>query len=279
MSRHQSHHDRMGSWHRAASAQEVVGSWRPPKLLRRDASTNRLGSKSVRWLCQAWPLAHDHMAGSHGEKSVLAIWPVCGSCRASGLLARRQSAEEWLLIEWPDGEEEPIKILVSTLPEDARSVSSSTLPSCDGGSNRDYQELKQEVGLGHFEDGEGGGFHHHATLCIAGYGFLISERETIPPQQIVPPGCSRNLPYAKVTSPEHPPLRPERHVPTRLQQCDGRLVASSHDAIALPMLPARTDTEICDTVRLNGFEQFGLTSGRAMSWRPRTSSDCRRRGW
>ncbi len=46
---------------------------------------------------------------------------------------------------------------------------------------RDYQELKQEVGLGHYEGRGWRGFHHHATLCIAAYGFLISERETIPP--------------------------------------------------------------------------------------------------
>ena len=42
-------------------------------------------------------------------------------------------------------------------------------------------ELKQEVGLGHFEGRGWRGFHHHATLCIAAYQFLISERETIPP--------------------------------------------------------------------------------------------------
>ena len=46
---------------------------------------------------------------------------------------------------------------------------------------RDYQELKQEVGLGHFEGRGWRGFHHHATMCIATYGFLVSERETIPP--------------------------------------------------------------------------------------------------
>ena len=62
----------------------------------------------------------------------------------------------------------------------------------------------------------GRGFHHHATLCIAAYGFLLSERETIPPQEIMPPRSSRNLPYAKVTSPEDPPLRPERHVPNSI---------------------------------------------------------------
>jgi hypothetical protein len=46
---------------------------------------------------------------------------------------------------------------------------------------RDYQDLKQEIGLGHYEGRGWRGFHHHGTLCIAAYGFLISERETIPP--------------------------------------------------------------------------------------------------
>jgi len=46
---------------------------------------------------------------------------------------------------------------------------------------RDYQELKQEIGLDHYEGRGWRGFHHHATLCIAAYGFLISQREKIPP--------------------------------------------------------------------------------------------------
>src|SRR5258708_513671 len=46
---------------------------------------------------------------------------------------------------------------------------------------RDYEELKQEAGLGQYEGRGWRGFHHHGTMCIAAYGFLISERETIPP--------------------------------------------------------------------------------------------------
>jgi hypothetical protein len=46
---------------------------------------------------------------------------------------------------------------------------------------RDCLELKQEVGLCHYEGHGWRGFHHHATLCIAAYGFLISEKETFPP--------------------------------------------------------------------------------------------------
>jgi SRSO17 transposase len=90
--------------------------------------------------------------------------------------------EEWLLIEWPDGAKEPIKYWLSTLP------GNNTLRLVDFAKmrwriERDYQELKQEVGLGHFEGRGWRGFHHHATLCIAAYGFLISERETLPPSR------------------------------------------------------------------------------------------------
>ncbi len=41
---------------------------------------------------------------------------------------------------------------------------------------RDYQELKQDFGLGHYEGRGWRGFHHHATLCIAAYAFLLTER-------------------------------------------------------------------------------------------------------
>ena len=89
--------------------------------------------------------------------------------------------EEWLLIEWPAGEAEPTKYWLSTLPEDITLHRLVHFAKLRWRIERDYQELKQEVGLGHFEGRGWRGFHHHATLCIAAYGFLISERETIPP--------------------------------------------------------------------------------------------------
>jgi len=88
---------------------------------------------------------------------------------------------EWLLIEWPDGEAAPTKYWLSTLPEDVTFRKLVGLAKLRWRIERDYQELKQEVGLGHFEGRGWLGFHHHATMSIAAYGFLISERETIPP--------------------------------------------------------------------------------------------------
>ena len=89
--------------------------------------------------------------------------------------------EEWLLIEWPEGEKEPTKYWLSTLPEDIGFERLVELAKLRWRIERDYQELKQELGLGHFEGRGWRGFHHHATLCIAAYGFLVAERVRIPP--------------------------------------------------------------------------------------------------
>jgi len=89
--------------------------------------------------------------------------------------------EEWLLIEWPKGEDAPTKYWLSTLPEEISFRDLVDTAKLRWRIERDYQELKQEVGLGHYEGRGWRGFHHHATLCIAAYGFLVSERETIPP--------------------------------------------------------------------------------------------------
>jgi SRSO17 transposase len=90
-------------------------------------------------------------------------------------------AKEWLLIEWPEGEDAPTKYWLSTLPNSISFRDLVDAAKLRWRVERDYQELKQEVGLGHFEGRGWPGFHHHATLCIATYGFLISEREMIPP--------------------------------------------------------------------------------------------------
>ncbi len=90
-------------------------------------------------------------------------------------------SQEWLLIEWPEGEPEPTKYWFSTLPANISFRELVDFAKLRWRIERDYQELKQEVGLGHYEGRGWRGFHHHATMCIAAYGFLISERETIPP--------------------------------------------------------------------------------------------------
>lgn len=87
-----------------------------------------------------------------------------------------QRAEEWLLIEWPEGDTEPLKYFLSTAPSDATLEQIVFVTKMRWRIERDYQELKQEFGLGHYEGRGWLGFHHHATLCIAAYGFLITQR-------------------------------------------------------------------------------------------------------
>jgi SRSO17 transposase len=113
------------------------------------------------WLSSRFTRLRVHVASSHDRPEKL--------------------AKEWLLIEWPEGEKEPTKYWLSTLPKNIPFRNLIDAVKLRWRIERDYQELKQEVGLGHFEGRGWRGFHHHATLCIATYGFLISERETIPP--------------------------------------------------------------------------------------------------
>jgi SRSO17 transposase len=106
-----------------------------------------------------------------------------------------------LLIEWPKGEKEPTKYWLSTLPENTAFPRLVYFAKLRWRIERDYQDLKQEVGLDHFEGRGWRGFHHHATLCIAAYGFLISEREAIPPSR----PCSTALLAAPTISERYRP--------------------------------------------------------------------------
>ena len=102
--------------------------------------------------------------------------------------------QEWLLIEWPESEAAPTQYWLSTLPAKVGFKRMVNIAKLRWRIERDYQELKQEVGLGHFEGRGWRGFHHHATMCIAAYGFLISERGTIPPSEPRPAGFFQTPP-------------------------------------------------------------------------------------
>ena len=88
----------------------------------------------------------------------------------------RPRDEEWLIIEWAEGADEPAHYWFSNLP---RRIAWQAMAATVMGRwriERDYEELKQELGLGHYEGRNWRGFHHHASLCIAAYGFLTLER-------------------------------------------------------------------------------------------------------
>jgi SRSO17 transposase len=157
------------------------GRGRPPSRLRRDAEHSPVSVKDLALGLpkRAWRTIEWREGSAQALSSRFARVRV----RAARRDERRHQArpEEWLLIEWPKGENEPTKYWLATLPEDITFRHLVYFAKLRWRIERDYQELKQEVGLGHFEGRGWRGFHHHATLCVAAYGFLISERETIPP--------------------------------------------------------------------------------------------------
>ena len=105
--------------------------------------------------------------------------------------------EEWLLIEWPKKESEPTKYWLSTLPATTSLKSLVKMAKHRWIIERDYEELKQELGLGHYEGRGWRGFHHHAILCIAAYGFLVSERNRFSP--------SARAGHVRLSAPSPPP--------------------------------------------------------------------------
>ena len=157
------------------------GRGRPPTRLRRDAEHHPVAVKALAlalpadaWNTVTWREgSNDDMTSRFAR---VRVRPAYQDYKRTA-----PHPEEWLLVEWPEGEAEPTKHWFSTLPHDISLAEMVDLTKLRWRIERDYQDLKQEVGLGHYEGRGWRGFHHHATLCIAAYGFLISERETIPP--------------------------------------------------------------------------------------------------
>jgi SRSO17 transposase len=88
---------------------------------------------------------------------------------------------EWLLIEWPISEPKPIKYWLCNLPVGTRIAKIVNLAQMRWRIERDYEELKGELGLDHYEGRGWLGFHHHGALCIAAYAFLTAERARLSP--------------------------------------------------------------------------------------------------
>ena len=91
--------------------------------------------------------------------------------------------EEWLLCEWPQGEKAPTKHWLSTLPAATSTRALVRMAKLRWRVERDYQELKGELGLDHYEGRTWRGFHHHATLCAIAHGFLALQRALFPPEE------------------------------------------------------------------------------------------------
>jgi SRSO17 transposase len=170
------------------------GRGRPPKLLRRDAEHQPLAAAKLAMVLP--PEAWRRVSWREGTAGRLASRFAAVRVRPAHRDTDRAQprAEEWLLVEWAEGEKEPTKYWLSTLHEATGLEELVASAKLCWRIERDFEELKQELGLGHFEGRGWRGFHHHAALCIAAYGFLVVER-----CRFSPPGWRPRL-----TVPERP---------------------------------------------------------------------------
>jgi SRSO17 transposase len=157
------------------------GRGRPSTRVRHSADHKPISAKALAQALpeQAWQTITWREGGNatlSGRFAAVRVRPAHRDVKRS-----EARAEEWFMVEWPEGDAAPAKYWFSTLPADVALEAIVAITKRRWRIERDYQDLKQEIGLGHYEGRGWRGFHHHATLCIAAYGFLISERSAIPP--------------------------------------------------------------------------------------------------
>lgn len=152
------------------------GRGRPPKLLRRDLAHRPLAVREL--ALQLPPTAYRTVRWREGSAGMLRSRFAALRVRSAhrDYWRARPHGEQWLLIEWPKASAEPIKYWLSNLPATTALRELVRIAKLRWRIEHDFLELKQELGLNHFEGRSWRGFHHHATLCIAAYGFLVAER-------------------------------------------------------------------------------------------------------
>ena len=152
------------------------GMGRPPVMPRRTAKRQPVNVKA---LAQGLPdSAYHHISWREGSNERLSgrFAAVRVRCAGGNLGKARLLPRQWLLIEWPADQAEPEKYYLSTLPETAALNDLVCAAHIRWRIERDYQDLKQDLGLGHYEGRGWRGFHHLASLSLAAYGFLMAQR-------------------------------------------------------------------------------------------------------
>ena len=141
------------------------------------------------------------------------------------------------VIEWPTDHDQPIEYWLSTLGERTPLQTLVTTIMRRWRIERDYQELKSELGLAQYEGRSWLGFHHHAALCVTAYGFLLLQQGTFPPH---PPAFGyRNLPYPAISSRGALPIRTVRHKSDSIATKRAFLIAA--------LVPTRPHCPVCRT--------------------------------
>jgi SRSO17 transposase len=210
------------------TGEEVVLS-APPAWAVRPAPASRRGRKPARWYLTpetptpiavqalAQTLERTRVTWRAGAKGPLAgefawmrIWPAPGwqNGRAATKVPDPAAEGRWLLVDWrADGS---VKYAISNLPEDAAMAEGLALWKQRWQVEQGYQQLKEELGLDHFEGRSWIGFHHHAALTFLAYGFLALERQREHHPVLAPSEDPTQLPPFHRTGPRHRRTLPDR---------------------------------------------------------------------
>jgi SRSO17 transposase len=117
----------------------------------------------------------------HSRFLALRVRPANIKLRRAAHAAGEELPLRWLLCEWPADKDEPVKYWLSNLPPDTALRQLVRLAKLRWRIEHDYRELKDALGLDHFEGRSFRGWHHHTTLVSVAHGFLTLERRRRPP--------------------------------------------------------------------------------------------------
>jgi len=115
-----------------------------------------------------------------GSRGPMAARFLALRCRPANVGLRRAHGAElplaWLLCQWPEDEQEPTKYWLANLPAETTLAELVRLAKLRWRIELDYRELKDALGLDHFEGRSFRGWHHHVTLVSLAHGFLTVQR-------------------------------------------------------------------------------------------------------
>jgi SRSO17 transposase len=166
------------------------GDHRPLSVTERVLSQTPEALQAVSWQNLGAPERHSRFGA-------LRVQPAAGHCQG-----QPPEPEQWLLWEWPEGQELPEHYWLSTLPQETPLERLVYLTKLRWRVERDYQELKEEVGLDHYEGRTWAGLHHHLVLCTVAHSFLMRQRakwhraaeSALPPATEPPPSARKKRP-------------------------------------------------------------------------------------
>jgi SRSO17 transposase len=161
------------------------------------------------------------------------LWSWFASCRVVPCHDDGTEPEEreevWLLIEWPPNETAPTKFSFATLSRRTALAELVRVTNERWRTERVYEDLKGEVGLDHFEGRRYRGWHHHVSVALCCYAFVVAEQaRSFPPSAQRP---SRSRPHDGET---RAPLRRLVHHPAAGDFATHRALVAS-----LPSMPSR----------------------------------------